>query len=86
MVHHEKPTNQTRPMREWIFTRLDTEMRAGIKFNLAVITSLSTLERQETGKKMAAGDGLKGQLSNHIAIITANSFQQGLPVLLDQIA
>ena len=62
-------------MREWIFTRLDTEMRLGIKFNLAVITPLSTLERQETGKKMAAGDGLKGQLFDHIAITPANSFQ-----------
>jgi len=58
MVYDEEPTNQTRPMREWIFSRLDTGLYVGIKFNPVVITSLSTLARQEMGKKMAAGRSL----------------------------
>lgn len=55
MVYSETPTGELPPMREWIFTRLDTGARVGVKFNLAVITPLATDERKEMGVKMAAG-------------------------------
>jgi len=43
-------------MREWIFTRVDTGARVGIKFNLVVITPLPTPNRVAMGKKLAAGE------------------------------
>jgi len=55
MVYSEEPTNQLPPMREWIFTRLDTGTKVGIKFNLVIITPLPTPGRIEMGKKMALG-------------------------------
>lgn len=56
MVYTEEPTNQAPPMREWIFTRLDTGAKVGVKFNLAVITPIATDEWKAMGKKMAAGE------------------------------
>lgn len=55
MVYSDKPTGQQPPMREWVFTRLDTGVKVGVKFNLAVIQPLTTPARTEMGKKMAAG-------------------------------
>ena len=56
MVYSEEPTGQLPPMREWIFTRLDTGAKVGVKFNLVVITPLPTPARVAMGKKMAAGE------------------------------
>lgn len=56
MVYSAEPTNQLPPMREWIFTRLDTGKKVGIKFNLVVITPLPTPMRVAMGKKLAAGE------------------------------
>jgi hypothetical protein len=56
MVYAEEPTEQLPPMREWIFTRLDTGARVGVKFNLMVITPIPTPGRVAMGKKMAAGE------------------------------
>jgi hypothetical protein len=56
MVYTEEPTGQLPPMREWIFTRLDTGAKVGVKFNLAVITPIATDEMKAMGKKMAAGE------------------------------
>jgi hypothetical protein len=53
MVYSEEPTGQNPPEREWIFTRLDTGTRVGVRFNLAVITPLATEERQQMGVKLA---------------------------------
>jgi hypothetical protein len=55
MVYPEEPTGQLPPKMEWVFTRLDTGKKAGVIFNLSVITPIATPERQEMGKKMAAG-------------------------------
>ncbi len=55
MVYAEEPTGQLPPMREWIFTRLDTGAKVGVKFNLVVILPIPTPGRTEMGKKMAAG-------------------------------
>lgn len=42
-------------MREWVFTRLDTGAKVGVKFNLVIITPLPTPGRVAVGKKLAAG-------------------------------
>jgi hypothetical protein len=55
MVYALEPTGQLPPMREWIFTRLDTGAKVGVKFNLVIILPIPTPGRTETGKKMAAG-------------------------------
>ncbi len=55
MVYAAEPTKQLPPMREWIFTRLDTGAKVGIKFNLVVITPLPTPGRTAMGKKLASG-------------------------------
>ncbi len=55
MVYSLEPTNQLPPMREWIFTRLDTGAKVGVKFNLVIILPIPTPGRTEMGKKMAAG-------------------------------
>lgn len=55
MVYKAEPTGQQPPMREWIFTRLDTGAKVGVKFNLAVIQPIATPARAEMGQKMAAG-------------------------------
>jgi hypothetical protein len=66
MVYSEEPTDQLPPMREWVFTRLDTGDKVGIKFNLAVITPLPTPARQEMGKKMAAGEATPEEAADYI--------------------
>lgn len=55
MKYAEKPTEQLPPLREWIFTRLDTGAKVGIKFNLVIITPLPTPGRVALGKKLASG-------------------------------
>lgn len=56
MTYAEEPTGQMPPQREWVFTRLDTGAKVGVKFNLAVITPIATPERQEAGRKMVRGE------------------------------
>lgn len=65
MVYAEEPTGQLPPMREWIFTRLDTGARVGVKFNLVVITPLPTPGRQAMGKKMAAGEATPEEAADY---------------------
>lgn len=65
MVYAEEPTGEQPPMREWIFIRLDTGKRVGVKFNLAVITPLATPERQEMGIKMAAGEATASEAAEY---------------------
>jgi hypothetical protein len=65
MVYAEEPTGQLPPMREWIFTRLDTGTKVGIKFNLVVITPLPTPARQAMGKKMAAGEATPEEAADY---------------------
>jgi hypothetical protein len=55
MVYSAEPTGQLPPMREWVFTRLDTGKKVGVKFNLVIILPIPTPGRVEMGKKMAAG-------------------------------
>lgn len=55
MVYKDEPSGTPPPQMEWVFTRLDTGAKVGVNFNLAVITPIATPERQEMGKKMAAG-------------------------------
>jgi len=56
MAYSEEPTETLPPKMEWVFTRLDTGTKVGVIFNLAVITPIVTPERQEMGKKLAAGE------------------------------
>jgi hypothetical protein len=65
MVYSEEPTGQMPPQREWIFTRLDTGTKVGIKFNLVVITPISTPELQAMGKKMAAGEATPEEAADY---------------------
>lgn len=66
MVYTEEPTKQLPPMREWIFTRLDTGEKVGVKFNLVVITPLPTPARQAMGKKVAAGEATPEEAADYI--------------------
>ncbi len=66
MTYAEEPTNQLPPMREWIFTRLDTGAKVGVKFNLVVITPLPTPGRVAMGKKMAAGEATPEEAADYI--------------------
>ena len=66
MVYSEEPTNQLPPMREWIFTRLDTGAKVGVKFNLVIITPIPTPGRQAMGKKMAAGEATPEEAADYI--------------------
>ncbi|MCB2160525.1 hypothetical protein KQH40_00395 [bacterium] len=66
MVYAEEPTGQLPPMREWIFTRLDTGQRVGVKFNLVVITPLPTPGRVAMGKTMAAGEATPEEAADYI--------------------
>ena len=66
MVYTEEPTGQLPPFREWIFTRLDTGTRVGVKFNLVVITPIPTPARQAMGKKMAAGEATPEEAADYI--------------------
>ncbi len=66
MVYTEEPTEQLHPMREWVFTRLDTGTKVGVKFNLAVITPIATPERMAMGKKMATGAATPEEAADYI--------------------
>jgi hypothetical protein len=66
MVYAVEPTGQLPPMREWVFTRLDTGTKVGVKFNLVVITPLPTPARQAMGKKMAAGEATPEEAADYI--------------------
>jgi hypothetical protein len=66
MVYSQEPTGQLPPMREWIFTRLDTGAKVGIKFNLVVITPIPTPGRIAMGKKMAAGEASPEEAADYI--------------------
>lgn len=66
MVYAEEPTKQLPPMREWIFTRLDTGARVGVKFNLVLITPLPTPARQAMGKKVASGQATPEEAAEYI--------------------
>ncbi len=66
MVYAEEPTKQLPPMREWIFTRLDTGAKVGVKFNLVVITPIPTPGRVSMGKTMAAGEATPEEAADYI--------------------
>jgi len=66
MVYSLEPTKQLPPMREWIFTRLDTGTKVGIKFNLVIITPIPTPGRIAMGKKMAAGEATAEEAADYI--------------------
>lgn len=66
MVYTEEPTGQLPPMREWIFTRLDTGEKVGVKFNLAIIMPLPTPARIEMGKKVALGQATPEEAADYI--------------------
>ena len=66
MTYAEEPTGQMPPQREWIFTRLDTGAKVGVKYNLAVITPIATENRQAMGKKMAAGESSAEEAEDYI--------------------
>jgi len=66
MVYSAEPTGQQPPMREWIFTRLDTGTKVGVKFNLAIITPLPTPARVEMGKKVALGQATTEEAADYI--------------------
>lgn len=65
MVYADEPTGEMPPQREWIFTRLDTGAKVGVKFNLVVITPIPTPERQAMGKKMAAGEATPEEAADY---------------------
>jgi hypothetical protein len=66
MVYSEEPTKQLPPMREWIFTRLDTGAKVGVKFNLVLITPIPTPARQAMGKKIANGEATPEESAEYI--------------------
>ena len=65
MVYKAEPTGQLPPMREWIFTRLDTGAKVGVKFNLVIILPIPTPARTEMGKKVAAGLATPEELADY---------------------
>lgn len=65
MVYTTEPTGQLPPMREWIFTRLDTGKKVGVKFNLVIILPIPTPARTEMGKKVAAGTATPEELADY---------------------
>ena len=66
MVYDEEPTGQLPPLREWLFTRIDTGVTVGVKFNLVVITPIPTPGRVAMGKKMAAGLATPEEAADYI--------------------
>jgi len=66
MVYSEEPTKQLPPMREWIFTRLDTGASVGVKFNLVVITPIPTPGRVSMGKQLAAGEASAEDAADYV--------------------
>jgi hypothetical protein len=65
MVYSEEPTGQLPPMREWVFTRLDTGEKVGVKFNLMIILPIPTPGRVAMGKKMAAGEATPEEAADY---------------------
>ena len=65
MVYTDEPTKQLPPMREWIFTRLDTGTRVGVKFNLVVILPIPTPGKVAMGKSMAAGEATPEEAADY---------------------
>lgn len=65
MVYAEEPTGQLPPFREWIFTRLDTGTKVGVKFNLVIILPIPTPGRVAMGKKMAAGEATPEEAADY---------------------
>ena len=65
MVYDDKPTGEQNPMREWVFTRVDTGAKVGVKFNLAVITPIATPERVAMGKKLALGQATPEEAADY---------------------
>lgn len=66
MVYTEEPTKQLPPLREWIFTRLDTGASVGVKFNLVVITPIPTPGRVSMGKQLAAGEASAEDAADYV--------------------
>ncbi len=66
MVYDEEPTGQMPPAREWIFTRLDTGAKVGVKYNLVIILPIPTPGRIAMGKKMAAGEATPEEAADYI--------------------
>lgn len=66
MVYSEEPTGQLPPMREWMFTRLDTGVKVGVKFNLVIITPLPTPARIAMGAKVAQGLATAEEAADYI--------------------
>jgi hypothetical protein len=66
MVYADEPTNQLPPMREWIFTRMDTGKKVGVKFNLVIITPIPTPGRQAMGKTMATFQATPEEAADYI--------------------
>lgn len=65
MVYDAEPTGQLPPMREWVFTRLDTGAKVGVKFNLVVITPIPTPGRVAMGKKLATGQATAEEAADY---------------------
>lgn len=65
MVYSLEPTKQLPPMREWIFTRMDTGKKVGVKFNLVVITPIPTPGKVAMGKKLAAGEATPEEAADY---------------------
>lgn len=65
MTYPDEPSGTMPPQMEWVFTRLDNGAKVGINFNLAVITPVATPERQEMGKKMAAGQATPEEAADY---------------------
>ena len=53
-------------MREWVFTRLDTGKKVGVKFNLVIITPIPTPGRQAMGKTMATFQATPEEAADYI--------------------
>ncbi len=66
MEYADEPTGQLPPMREWVFTRLDTGKKVGVKFNLVIITPIPTPARQAMGKTMAAFQATPEEAADYI--------------------
>ena len=54
------------PQREWVFTRLDTGAKVGVKYNLVIILPIPTPGRIAMGKKMAAGEATPEEAADYI--------------------
>ena len=54
MVYMEEKSGTPPPMMEWVFTRLDTGVSVGVKFNLVLITPIHHPGAIKMGKSLAA--------------------------------